>query len=111
MATHLYCWRCNTTIPMLTEDEWQQMEPVLSHAIREVQDYRNAHGVSLGEAMNQGYGQAALRLYLELTGYQETNPDAIWHHRVSMYGPACQACGKPLRTPEASFCAACGARA
>ena len=96
---------------MLTEDEWHQIEPVLSQAIREIQDYRNAHGASLAEAMNQGYGQAALRLYLELTGYPETNPDAIWHHRISMYGPACKACGKPLRTAEASFCAACGAGA
>ena len=47
--------------------------------------------------------------YNQITGFGETNPDAIWHHRASLYGPPCHLCGKPLRTPEARFCAACGA--
>lgn len=52
----------------------------------------------------------ALDLYQRLTSFRETNPNALWHHRMSLYGPICASCGKPLRTPEASFCAACGAR-
>jgi hypothetical protein len=54
---------------------------------------------------------AILDRYFELTGFRETNINAVWHHRLSLYGPPCEACGKPLRTPKASFCAACGAPA
>lgn len=52
-----------------------------------------------------------LELYHELTGFEETNANAILHHRLALYGPACAHCGKPLRTPRARFCAACGATA
>lgn len=45
--------------------------------------------------------------YRRITGFRETNPNAVAHHVVSMYGPPCKACGKPLRTPRAKFCAAC----
>ena len=56
-----------------------------------------------------GYGQKALALYRDMTGFEETNPDALWHHRVSIFGPPCSRCGKPLRTPRARHCAECGA--
>jgi hypothetical protein len=49
-----------------------------------------------------------LDYYFDITGYRETEPAAIMHHRISQYGPPCENCGKPYRTPEASFCAACG---
>jgi len=39
---------------------------------------------------------------------RETNPNALWHHRLSQLGPSCRACGKPLRTVRAKFCAECG---
>ncbi len=32
----------------------------------------------------------------------ETNPNAIWHHRLSLYGPPCHRCGKPLQQHEAA---------
>jgi hypothetical protein len=44
----------------------------------------------------------------QITGYRETNPNAIMHHQISQYGGPCENCGKPYRTSEASFCAACG---
>lgn len=46
--------------------------------------------------------------YALFTGVVETVPNAIWHHIASMYGPPCQHCGKPLRTPQARWCPACG---
>jgi len=49
-----------------------------------------------------------LNYYNELTGFNETEPNAIMHHQISQYGPVCRKCGKPYRTPLASFCAACG---
>lgn len=46
--------------------------------------------------------------YFRLTGEIETEPNAIMHHRIALYGPPCEKCGKPYRTSKASFCAACG---
>ena len=49
-----------------------------------------------------------LDFYKEVTGMEETEPNAIMHHRIAQYGPPCENCGKPYRTSKASFCAACG---
>lgn len=49
-----------------------------------------------------------LDYYKEITGFEEVEPNAIMHHRISQYGPPCEVCGKPYRTPLASLCAACG---
>jgi hypothetical protein len=93
---------------MLDEDEYKQISPHLSDAIRQIQQYRQEHNVSLAEAKRDGYGREALRVYADMTGYQEIDPDRLWHHRLSRFGPPCHACGKPLRTPRAKFCAECG---
>jgi hypothetical protein len=52
--------------------------------------------------------QPLLDYYNELTGFSETEPASIMHHQISQYGPLCEVCSKPYRTPLASFCAACG---
>ena len=49
-----------------------------------------------------------LDYYEEITGIRETNHNAIMHHQISQYGEPCISCGKPYRTEQASFCAACG---
>jgi len=46
--------------------------------------------------------------YALFTGMVETVPAAVWHHVASLYGPSCEHCGKPLRTPRAKWCPACG---
>ena len=108
MATLLFCWRCDMEVPMLTEREWEEVVPLLQRSINDVKQYRERHGVSLRAAMDESLGQSAIAKYEEITGVRETNVNAIWHHRASIYGPPCVACGKPLRTPKAKFCAACG---
>jgi hypothetical protein len=52
--------------------------------------------------------EVVLQRYFEVTGFEETNANAIWHHQLKQLGPPCRNCGKPLRTPRAKLCAACG---
>lgn len=49
-----------------------------------------------------------LDYYFEVTGFQETEPNAIMHHRIEQYGPPCESCGKPYRTKQAKLCTSCG---
>jgi hypothetical protein len=53
-------------------------------------------------------GKAAVDEYNRITGFAETNWNAVWHHRISIYGPPCLRCGKVLRTPIAFKCFECG---
>jgi len=93
MPRTIFCWRCRIEIPMLTADEWQI-----------VSDCLNVGGVD-----RSAKHQQALDAYERITGFKETNINALFHHRLQDHGPDCGACGKPLRTSRASFCAACGA--
>jgi len=92
---------------MLTEEEWAVVSPHLSNAIEQIKHYREKNNCSLAEANKNGFGQRVLEIYEQLTGFKETNPNAIFHHRLGIYGPPCQVCGKPLRTPQARYCASC----
>jgi hypothetical protein len=96
-------------IPMLTDDEWRQVAPLLRLDTERIKDYREEQQVGLRAAMD-ALGFEACEKYFELTGFRETNPNAIWHHRLSDYGPECSDCGHLFRTPQASFCAECGAK-
>ena len=111
MAEWHHCWRCGTRVPLLDDAEWEEIAPLLGNAIQDVKRYREETGVTLSEAIKPGFGQAARTKFFELTGYEETNANAIWHHRRSIFGPPCSSCGQLLRTPQARFCAHCGASA
>lgn len=98
---------------MLDEDEWPEMAAALHRGMRNIKTRRQATGAGLVEVTEgdklQAHYAEALDLYERLTGYREINLLALHHHRLSIYGPPCQACGKPLRTQKAKLCAACGA--
>ncbi len=94
-------------IPMLTEVEWEEVWPILSHDTQRIKHYREQHHVGIGEAI-EALRFESCEKYYELTGFRETNHAAIWHHRLSLYGPECLKCGHLLRTSKASFCANCG---
>ncbi|MBK0378889.1 hypothetical protein [Mucilaginibacter segetis] len=89
----LWCWRCKMDVPMLDDDEFRKAKDLYSADFKKIKEDRF---------------KPLLRYYYELTGFAETNPVAILHHKITLYGPPCKKCGKPYRTPVASFCAACG---
>ena len=89
----LWCWRCKTEVPMLDDDEYRQVM-----ALRPI-------GKSGGSL--QTMFAPMLAEYERITGLSETNPNAVFHHRVSDYGPPCRHCAKPLRTPRAKVCGNC----
>jgi hypothetical protein len=95
-------------VPMLDEEEWARMRPLLHSSLQNIKLHRERFRIPLGATPMQTMCWPALMLYHELTGFEETNPNALWHHRLSDYGPPCTHCGKPLRTPRAKLCAACG---
>jgi hypothetical protein len=109
MSVELYCWRCDKTLPMLEENEWAIVSPLLSDAISQIQQFRVENNCSLDKALELGiFGTEALAVYQNITGNAETDINSLSHHRASIYGPPCVYCGKPLRTPSARLCAACG---
>jgi hypothetical protein len=95
----LWCWRCGKEVPMLDEHEFKLVA--------------SKHGVkglgSMADREDRFYGPV-VREYERVTGVHGTHYTEVYHHRLSLYGPPCSSCGKPLRTPTAKFCAACGYR-
>lgn len=103
-----WCWRCQMEVPMLDEGEF-------SRAWAAYRSSREAHGGkddarSSSEAIEPRFAPF-LEMYRQITGYAEKNPNAAFHHRLSLYGPPCSNCGKPLRSSRAKLCAECGVRA
>jgi hypothetical protein len=92
-------------MPMLDEEEFAETFRLYSNAMHDTKRYREQYGVSLKDFSTGKYFWPMLECYERLTGYKETNPNAVLHHRLSLYGPPCKRCGKPLRTPRAKLCA------
>jgi hypothetical protein len=90
----IWCWRCKTEVPMLEDDEYASVVRLI--------------GTASQEAIRERRFAPMLSEYERITGFKETNPNAVFHHQLSLYGAPCLTCGKPLRTPRAKFCAACG---
>ena len=96
-----WCWRCQMVIPMLEDHEWAEV-----HAA-----FPSLRSLPPGPPPSrQELFQPMLDLYEQLTGFRDTNPNALFHHRVSLFGPDCKHCGKALRTPRARMCVECGAQ-
>lgn len=88
-------------IPMLDEKEFARVAALISEGLSL---YKSGSITGRPKAAFA----AALQEYKRITGFAETNGNALWHHRLSLYGPECTACGHPLRTPKARHCASCG---
>jgi hypothetical protein len=92
---------------MHTVEEWQTVLPFFSNGVAQIKAYKELHGCSVVEATSKGFGWVALEAYEKITSFKETNANALFHHRLSLSGPPCRSCGKPLRTPQARSCRAC----
>jgi hypothetical protein len=96
-------------VPMLDEGEFNEIDRLYRECIRNAKEKRERGKLSL-EGINHDWLFDPVRVaYYEITGFAETNHNAIVHHRIALYGKPCSNCEKPLRTPQARFCAACGA--
>ena len=93
---------------MLDEREWQQIGASEGNLIQAMKEYQKRHGASLAVAKEEAPKEILAR-YKDLTGFDETNVNALYHHRIELYGPPCHVCGKLLRTPAARRCVECGA--
>ncbi|MDQ2772204.1 MAG: zinc ribbon domain-containing protein [Bacteroidota bacterium] len=97
---------------MLETDEFALLQQARMLGMAVVEEEARRRNQLLKPAQPQGirerHQQPLLEMYKLLTDFEETNPNAIWHHIVDQYGPPCPQCHKPLRTPQARFCAACG---
>src|SRR5713101_2334916 len=105
----VWCWRCQRDMPMLDEDEFASVVNLPHKSIAQVRHEHPELTTRSTEFFERVF-EPQLDQYERLTGFRETNMNAVWHHRISIYGPRCPSCGKPFRTPKAAFCAVCGYR-
>lgn len=104
----MWCWRCKMEMPMLDEEEFKIVNELYGQGFSAIKEFRQKYNLSLENCPIDERFRPMREKYKEITGFEETNHLAILHHRISIYGDPCEKCGKPLRTPQANFCAACG---
>ena len=104
----LYCWRCESEVPMLDEAKFEIIRELFSVCIQSIQDHRKKEKTDLKSVPINYYFLPVRQAYEAMTGWADMHHNAIWHHRISLYGPPCRESGRPLRTPRARYCPACG---
>lgn len=105
----MYCWRCGEEVAMLDEVEFATIESLYVQAVTAIKRHCRVHNHSTYEQFMQEQYRPVFEAYQRLTGREHTtDPSHLMYHRISKYGPPCIHCGKPLRTPQAKYCAACG---
>lgn len=93
---------------MLDESEYAVILDLYRHGMQATKEFRVEHGLPIDNCSIEERFRPLLAAYQRLTGFEETVPAAVMHHRILLYGPPCAHCGKPLRSPGARICAACG---
>jgi hypothetical protein len=102
-----WCWRCKADVPMLDEAEFASVRELYQAGFKATKDFRQQWGIPLeGASIEDRFRPVSLR-YEEVTGMKDCPPNAVMHHRLSLYGPPCKRCEKPLRSPSAKLCGAC----
>ncbi len=103
----MWCWRCKQDVPMLNEDEYHAIYKLYGECFPRNGEKRDVPVGETRPSIDKLF-EPVRKEYERMAGMVGCHHNAIMHHRISTYGPPCVTCGKPLRTPRASFCAACG---
>ena len=91
---------------MLDEAEFASVRELYQAGFKATKDFQQ-WGIPLeGASIEDRFRPVSLR-YEEVTGMKDCPPNAVMHHRLSLYGPPCKRCEKPLRSPSAKLCGAC----
>ena len=103
----LWCWRCKADMPMLDESEYREVFRLYGEGISASKAFRQKWGLPAEGMEKEIRFKPLLDRYEQMTGLRESNPNAVMHHRLSLYGPPCVRCGKPMRSPSAKLCGSC----
>lgn len=104
----LWCWRCKMDLPMLDEDEYEEVRTLYGQCMKATKEFREKHNVPLDAVDSKALFKPVCDAYERMTGVKETVANAIMHHRIAQYGPPCRNCRRVLRTPKSSKCFECG---
>ena len=92
---------------MLDEVEYLEVYRLYGEGMSAAKEYRQKSGLPAQGMEREIRFKPLLDRYEQMTGIRETNPNAVMHHRLSLYGPPCLRCGKPMRSPNAKLCGSC----
>ena len=104
----MWCWRCKMEIPMLDEKEFKIIAKLYHQAFSATKEFRVEHKLPIENCSIDDRFRPVRETYEKMTGMKDCHQNVVMHHRISIYGEPCKNCGKPLRTLQANFCAACG---
>jgi len=93
---------------MLAEREYAPMMKAYRDCLRRAKDLRRQTGKAVSDPDVQACFGPVAAMYEDITGRAGADPQEIMRHRLSLLGPPCAACAKPLRTRKARRCAECG---
>jgi DNA repair exonuclease SbcCD ATPase subunit len=96
---------------MLDEQEYAEASRLHGECTKAIKELRQQCDVPLASAGTHERYRPLRERYEQLTGAAGCDENEIMHHRLSGLGNPCRVCGKPLRTPRAKLCAACGSMA
>jgi len=105
----LWCWHCEREVLMLEEHEWGPIAAVDKKFFDDVKSAGSAkEKLERSEKRKVPWMNERTTTFEQITGSPVTC--SINNHRAWIYGPPCTVCGKPLRTPQARYCAFCNSK-